>query len=557
MRHLIFLIDLLLVKDFSGGEQLFMDKRSDIQKNLMRRATFGDGLRRNAKRNPKKPLIIYYDQNFNRVVYTYEEINEKANRFANSMLKLGVKKGDVIAIMSRNTPQYVIAWFGLTKIGAILTGVNFTFKEKEIAYQVNHAEAKLLIVEDTFLDVAQLAKKELDKVRHFVSFNISGKPVDQDWEDFDSLISSEHSSVEPEVEIDDTDVALLVYTSGTESFPKGVMIQHRNYYCSTILSFILDLGLNANEVFLYFMPFYTVSGIGTFTSSVIAGATMILPLTIDPQKALQIIKEEKVTMVSQTPTFYQKLAQLPGFDESDLSTILKCTTYGGLMPRSMLEVWSKVAPQMKWATYWGQTELSQLGCVGWFSKIEDIPGQDPTWIGKPVTTLEVKVVDEDGNDVTAGYGELICRGPSASLGYYKDEEKTLQTFKNGWVHTGDLVRIDEDGNLFFFDRKKDVIKSGGLNVSSFEVQDVIYKHPKVAEVAVIGIQDDVWSEIVAAVVVPKSGEELDEKEILKLCKDSIAAFKVPKRVILLDELPKDTQGKILKRELRRQFTQTE
>lgn len=534
-----------------------MGEISALQKNLLRRATFGDGLRRNAMRNPKKPLVISYDQDHTRIIYTYEDINESANRFANAMLKLGIQKGDIVAVMSRNLPQYIIAWFGIAKIGAILTGVNYTFKENELVYQINHADAKVFIVEDNLVDLVDKAKPNILNVQHFVAFNLSSKPLASGWHDFAQLISGDYPSSEPEVEINDTDVALLIYTSGTESFPKGVMIQHRNYYSSTILSFVVDVGLNLNDVILYYMPFYTVTGLGTLTAIVVIGGTIVLPLTVDPGAALQVIQKEKVSFITQTPAFYQKLAQTPGFEQADFSTLQRCITYGGLMPRAMVKVWSDAAPQMKWGTYWGQSELSQLGTVGWFKTIEDIPGQDPAWIGRAVTTLETKVVDDDDNDVVVGFGELVCRGPSTMLGYYNDEERTQNNFRNGWVHTGDIVRVDKDGNLFFFDRKKDIIKTGGLNVSSFEVQDVIYKDPKVAEVAVIGLPDQYWSEIITAVIVLKKGEESTEEDILQLCKESLANFKVPKQIIFADELPKDTQGKILKRELRRLFSSQE
>jgi len=533
-----------------------MEQMTALQKNLMRRATFGDALRRNAKRHPEKPMIVFYDQNEKRQVYTYREINEKANRFANALLDLGIKKGDLVAVMSRNNPFYIICWFGLTKIGAVITGVNFNFRGEEIVYQMNHAEPKAILVEDSLIDAVSAVQKQFTSVRHYLGINLKGQGLPGGWTDFEGLIAK-YRPDEPEVEIDDNDLAMIIYTSGTESFPKGVVIQYKNYLNSTIPSWIQDLEVSRNDVFLYYMPFYTIAGLGSFTTSAIAGTTMILPLTVDPASALRMIEAEKVTWLSQTPTFYIKLSQTPGFESCDFSSVQKCTTYGGLIPRFMIEAWGKVAPQMKWGTYWGQSELSQLGTFGWFKSIEDIPDQDPSWIGVPVPTLEVKVVDENNDEVeiTSGVGEMICRSPSVMLGYYKDEEKTAHTMRKGWVHTGDLARVDEKGNLFFFDRKKDVIKTGGLNVSSYEVQDMIYKHPKVAEVAVIGIQDPYWSERVTAFIVPIKGQTIEESEIIQLCKSNLAGYKVPKQVVFVEELPKDSQGKILKRELRKMHQQ--
>lgn len=524
-----------------------------LEKNMMRRATIGDALRRNTKRHPNKPLFIFYDQSGNKRVYTYKEVNDKANRFANALISLGIKKGDIVAVMSHNTPHYIICWFGLTKIGAVITGVNFTYKEKEIVYQLNHSEAKVFLVEDSLIDTVQAVKKELISVQHYLSSNITGKIIPEEWIDFDELISNKNSLDEPEAVVEDTDIVMTIYTSGTEAHPKGVMIQHRNYLCATTPSWAQELEHNRDDVYLYFMPFYTIAGLGSITSCIILGLTMVVPYVVDPQISLKIIEEEKVTVTAQTPTFYIKLSQIPGFEKCDLSSLQKCLTYGGLIPRSMIEIWNKFAPQVKWCTYWGQSELSQLGSFGWFKKIEDIPSQDPSWIGKPVNVLEIKVIDDDENEVVSGVGELICRGPSVMLGYYKDDEKTANTVRNGWVHTGDIVRIDKDRNLFFYDRKKDVIKTGGLNVSSYEVQDEICKNPNVAEVAVIGLPDPYWIEKVTAFIVTKAGTVVKEEEILQLCKDNLAGYKVPKSVIFVNELPKDGQGKILKRVLRQKY----
>jgi len=196
--------------------------------------------------------------------------------------------------------------------------------------------------------------------------------------------------------------------------------------------------------------------------------------------------------------------------------------------------------------------LSQLGTVGWFSSLADIPGGDASWIGKPVPQLEIRVVDDDGAD--AEVGELICRSPSVMLGYLNDEERTEEVFRDGWLHTEDIVRIDGDGNLFFVDRKKDMIKTGGMNVSSVEVERALYGHDALMEEAVVGLPDDYWSEAVSAFVVPKAGRTVEPDEIIEHCRATLASYKVPKVVRVTDALPKDTQGKILKRRLRDEYS---
>lgn len=525
-----------------------MELKPVLQRNMMARGTFGDAIRRSALRIPNKPMIIYYDHKGERHVYTYKDINVRANRFAHALMKSGVVKGDRVAVMSHNVPEFVMSWFGCAKIGAVITSVNFSYKADEVVYQINHSEPKVFVVEDSLIPLVETIRSKLISVKKYIGVNLKGGKLPDGWTDFARTM--ECSAEEPTVEIDDTDLAMLIYTSGTEARPKGVMLQYRNYLSATIPAWIRDVRMEEKDVFLYYMPFYTIAGLGSFTTCAIVGSTMILSYNIVPDAALKMITREKVTVIAQTPAFYIKLSQTPGYAESDFSTLTKCLVYGGLIPRGMVEAWRKKAPQMTWMTYWGQSELSQLGSTGWFKTIDEIPEQDPSWIGKPVFTLETKVLGPDGAEIEEGVGELLCRGACVMVGYYKDPGKTEEVMRDGWIHTGDIVRRDKEWNMFFFDRSKDVIKTGGMNVSSFEIQDAIYKNPKVLDVAVIGLPDQYWSEIVAAFVVPKEGEDITEEEIIASCKENLTGYKVPKKVLFVKDLPRDSQGKILKRKLR-------
>jgi acyl-CoA synthetase (AMP-forming)/AMP-acid ligase II len=528
-----------------------MNMKTSLEKNMAGRGTFGDGIRRSAKRLKNKTHIVFYDHNKERSEFTYEEVNEKANKVAHAMIEeFGVGKGDKVAIISHNIPHFMFCWFGLTKIGAVVTAVNFSYNREEVSYQINHVEPKVFIVEDSLIDLIDPIKKDLNSVEHFIGVSLTEKDIPSGWMDLDNIISGNYSTDEPEVELDDTDLAMLVYTSGTESRPKGVMIQHRNYLSGTIPGWIRDVKMEESDTYFFCNPFYTISGIGTFTLCSILGLTLILSYHLIPEDVLKMIENEKVTLIGQTPTFYIKLSQADGFKESNIDTLKKFLVYGGLIPRGMIEDWHKKNPNLRWGTYWGQSELSQLGSVGWFNKIEDIPDEDPSWIGKPVFTLETKVIDGEGKEIRSGVGELCCRGASVMMGYFKDEAKTSETMNGGWIHTGDQVRINEDGHMFFFDRKKDVIKTGGMNVSSFEVQDAINQHPAVLEVAVIGLKDEFWSERVTAFVITQDEAEVSEEDIKLYCKSKLAPYKVPKQVVFVKDFPRDNQGKLLKRELR-------
>ncbi len=512
------------------------------------RATIGDQLRRNAKLQPQKPALIFYTTEGEREVHTYGSLNRMVNRLAHALSERGVGRGDVVAIMSRNSPDYVAAYYATIKLGAALTGINFTFTAREITYQVGHCNPKVIVVESVFVDRFVPIAEQLAGVEHFMVSDVVSDAGPEGWARISTLVGEDRDASEPEVEVGENDLAIIQYTSGTEAYPKGVMIPHRNYLISTTPAWQSALGIAPDEIWLFLMPFFTIAGLGSMTSLTLLGATLVLVHAVEPPQAARMMADEKVTIMAQTPTFYLAMTQVEGFADYDFSSLRRCITYGGTVPQAMLDGWAEASPQVQWATYWGQSELTQLGSVGWFRSLDEVPGGDPTWIGKPVPQLEVAVFDDD--DQPAEIGELACRSPSAMVGYYRDPQKTAETFRDGWLRTGDLVRIDDDGNLFFFDRKKDMIKSGGMNVSSQEVERVLYGFPGVMQVAVVGVPDDYWSEAVTAFAVTASDAEVDPEAVIAHCKEHLAGYKVPKAVHLVDELPTDTQGKILKRELR-------
>lgn len=520
---------------------------------MLGRATIGDQLRRHAQHTPHKEAIVYYGPDGSRSVIDYEQLNARVNRVANALAGLGVGRGDVVAVMSRNSVDYMTIWFAALKLGAALTGLNFTFTETEIAYQVNHARPRILMAEDVFCDRITAAREagSLASVEHLVYSSAGEAEPPEGWLAFSGLLAA-GDAAEPAGDVHEDDVAMLVYTSGTTAFPKGVLISHRNYLISTTPAWTMALDLGPQVVWLFVMPFFTIAGLGSMTNIINCGATIVLAHTIDPAAAIRIIAAEKVTYMAQTPTFFLAMTTEPEFRGADLTALQRCITYGGTVPSHMITAWQEASPGITWGTYWGQSELSQLGTVGWFSSLADIPGGDASWIGKPVPQLEIRVVDDEGAD--AEEGELICRSPSVMLGYLNDPERTAEVFRDGWLHTEDIVRIDADGNLFFVDRKKDMIKTGGMNVSSVEVERTLYGHDALMEVAVVGLPDDYWSEAVSAFVVPKAGRAVEPDQVIEHCRTSLAGYKVPKVVRVVDALPKDTQGKILKRRLRDEYS---
>jgi len=515
-----------------------------MELNLLRRMSIGDLPTRTASRLPDAEAILFQDKRV-----TFKELNDNCCRFANAFAKLGVGKGDRVAFMTHNCLQYVYSWLGLAKLGAVVVPMNFMLKGPEIKYIVNHAEPKLLFVEDSLTAGALEVAGDLPSVEKFGYIPLTGADGPEGWMNLDSFFEGDDVS-EPRVSIDDSDMATLMYTSGTEALPKGVMTEHRNFFIALLMASI-DLNFAGGDTALLSIPLYHVAGKLLLLQSILTGAKLILEYAPNPVEILELTVKEKVTYWVYPPTLYQVLPLMPGFAEADLSSLRKCVSFGALMPPALLEQWKGILPGAEWRNFYGQTESSPCGSTlqpaDFERKIDSI--------GRPHTTVEMGIMSFDGEKILpAGeVGEIVMRGPSVMKGYYKDEEKTDAAFKGGWLHTGDIGRFDEEGFLYFVDRMKDIIKSGGENVSSQEVEAVVLKHEKVMQAAVIGMPHEHWVEMVTAVVVPNPGVELTEDELVAYCKENLAGYKVPKKVIIAGEMPMSPSGKVLKRVLREQL----
>ena len=514
----------------------------EVHRRPVGRATIGDQLRRHARTQGTRVAIVSFDGGQRRET-TYGELDRQANAIAHHLLAVGVGRGDRVAVMARNAVEVIAVYYGVLKAGAAFTGINVLHGPAEVAGQLEHAEPAVVVAGPEYVEM-------LDGVVRGVRDRLvlGSAPG---WTPLAEVLAG--PTDEPEVDVDEHDLAMLVYTSGTESTPKGVMIPHRNYLISTAPAWSWGLRTGPDDTWLFAMPFFTIAGLGSMTTLTMMGATLVLPDSLDPARALELIAAERVTVVAQTPTFYLALARAEGFGPASVGTVRRAMTYGGQVSPAAVDAWADAADGVVWGTYWGQSELSQLGSVGWFSRLEDIPDADPSWIGVPVTHLETRIVTPEGADAAPGEtGELWCRSPSVMLGYFKEPERTAEVFtEDGWLRTGDNVRADAAGNLFFADRAKDMIKSGGFNVSSQEVERVLHSHPDVLRAAVVGRPDDYWSEAVTAFVIVRPESSAAPDDFVAYCRTQLASYKTPKAVHLVEAFPVDGQGKVLKRELRR------
>ena len=513
--------------------------------NIINRDTIGDMARRAATKYGDKTAII-----FRNIKLSFYDLEREARRFANLMTRYGVRKGDRVAVYAYNSHYYPISMMGLAKIGAIQVPINYMLNAEEIAFIINHSGSRLFIIEDTLYPVIAGCKDKFPAVEKwgFIPLNDSGIP-----DGFFNLIAemSAMNYDEPQVEVSAEDIVQIPYTSGTEAKPKGAMLSHRALM-SQYHSCIFDGRYETDDVSLHALPLFHCAQLHCFLMPYLyVGATNVIMHKADPVEMIGLIEKYQITHMFAPPTVWIAILNHPEFNNYNHGSLKKAAYGASIMPVEIIKQLSVTFKGLKLWNYYGQTEM---GPVATILKPED-QLLKPGSAGKPVLNVETRLMDDDGKFVALGdVGEIVHRSGHVMSGYLNDPEKTAEAFQFGWFHSGDLGRFDNDGYLYVVDRKKDMIKTGGENVASREVEEVLYQYPGIEEVAVIGLPDPKWIEVVAVVAVLKKGVSIQEKDIISFCKDRLAGFKCPKKVFITDRLPKNPSGKILKRELKEQLS---
>ena len=507
-----------------------------------RRHTLGDLLHRTARRCPDRLAVIAGDTRL-----TYAEFDLAVNRTACAVADRGVDKGDRVALLSHNGWQFAVLSFALAKLGAVLVPVNFMFGPDEVAYLLHHSGAVGMLVEDALVPMAEKALAVAGVrggIRGWIS--LTGAAPAPGWEAVEPWARS-GTDVAPEVEVADDDPLRLMYTSGTESRPKGALLTSRSLLAQYV-SCIVDGGMTGDDVEVHSLPMYHCAQLDCFFGpDVYLGATSVILPGPDPSALLRTIGAERVTKLFAPPTVWISLLRSPEFDTTDLSPLRKGYYGASAMPVEVLREMQRRLPEVRLWNFYGQTEMAPLATI--LSPEDQLTHAGSA--GHAALNVETAVVDDHDRLVPAGtVGEIVHRSPHAMLAYYRDEEKTAEAFRHGWFHSGDLGVLDADGRLSVVDRKKDMIKTGGENVASREVEEVVYGVDGVAEVAVFGVPHPNWVEAVSAAVVPKPGATISPEAVIAHCRGLLAGFKVPKYVVVVDALPKNPSGKILKRDLR-------
>jgi fatty-acyl-CoA synthase len=509
-----------------------------------RQHSVGDLPHRTARRHPTRLAVVDGE-----LRVTFAEFDAAVNRMAHALTARGLTKGDRLALLSHNSFQYAVLVFATAKLGVVLVPVNFMLNADEIAFILGHSGASGIVAEDTLAATADRALAQAGitgGIRGWIGR--SGASPDAGWEDVDGWWQHGPAAA-PEVAVADDDPLRLMYTSGTESRPKGVLLSSRSLI-SQYVSCVIDGGMTEDDIEVHSLPMYHCAQLDCFFSvDVYLGATSIILPGPDPASLLATIERERVSKLFCPPTVWISLLRHQDFDRTDLSSLRKGYYGASPMPVEVLRELLRRLPDVRLWNFYGQTEISPLATILRPHEQLDRAGS----AGRASINVETMLVDEANNPVPPGeIGEIVHRSPHATLGYYQDHEKTEEAFAGGWFHSGDLGIMTEDGYLSVVDRKKDMIKTGGENVASREVEEAIYALDGVAEVAVFGISHPHWIEAVTAVVVPKPDAALTEEQVHAHARERLASYKRPKYVVLADALPKNPSGKILKRDLRTQ-----
>lgn len=501
----------------------------------------GDWIRKRAIVSPEKIAVIFEGRGF-----TYRQVNERTNRLVNALADRGIKKGDRVAVMFYNCHQFLEAYFAAAKLGAIFVPLNFRLAGPELEYMLNDCRAEMLIYNSDFAEVVDSIRSVIPVMKgNFIQVDGATPPWALDYEGL--LAQYPTSELEVHQEVKQEDPQMIMYTSGTTGEPKGALLSHRKTFYNTFNADIY-FDISSSDRMLVVMPLFHSGGLNiTAVPILYKGGTAIIQKHFDPEEVLQLIERYRITIMMAVPTMLNFILKKTVMERYDLSSLKTCMTAGEVCPLSLIEEYQKRKIPIR--QVFGQTETS---IMLWLPEEDSI--RKAGSVGLPVFHSDVRVVNQKGEDVApAEIGEIVVKGPIQMICYWNRPKETAQAIRDGWLYTGDLARVDEDGYVYIVDRRTDMFISGGENVYPAEIEKVYATHPQILEVAVIGVPDDDWGEEGKAIISLKKGEIMTEKEAINFCMGKLAKYKMPKSVVFVDELPKTASGKIKKGLLRERY----
>lgn len=489
---------------------------------------------------------------------TYAQFADRVERLAAGFRRLGIGEGDRVSLLCHNTHHLLESYYAVPLTGAVLNPLNTRLSAEELGYIVQHAGARVLCFHAQYLPLVEGFRHRLASLEHLVVIEGDLGTLPFPAIDFEELARTPERWRPSLGDIDENTPCELFYTSGTTAHPKGVLLTHRGCALHALQAIIAE-DLRESDVFLHIVPAYHANGWGSAHTVTAVGATHVMLRKVDPEVILQLIERERATYTMGVPTVFNMLVNSPALGKYDTSSLRRVVSGGAPVPAALVRaVEEKLGGRCIQA--YGLTEsgpLLTLAIPKSYLVTDDASRREwQSRTGIDVVGVEVRVVDEEGNDVPRDgktLGEIIARGNTMMDGYYRDPAGTAETIVDGWLRTGDMAVMDEEGYIQIKDRKKDIIISGGLNISSAEVEEVLYEHPAVYQCAVIAVPDEHWGELPKAVVVLKDGASATPEELIAFCRDRLAHFKAPKSVDIVGEMPISGTGKILKRELRERY----
>lgn len=497
----------------------------------------GTTLARNARRTPDKTAI-----HFGEKVYSYDRFNREVNRLANGLIDKGIKKGEKVALVMKNSDSFMNVFYAIMKVGAIAVPVNFRLTQVEVRYILDDSDASTVFFDEEYAAMINQATEGNNKLLLQIS---AGESVVKEQMKMKEILSANVS--DPSIVVDEWDDAEILYTSGTTGLPKGALFDHHRILHVAFATSIM-MKIVPEDNLLHVAPLFHSAQLNLFmVTGTFLGSTQVIHQDFSPTQVLQSIEQHKISLFFAVPTMYNFLLQVPDKEKFDLSSVKRCGYGAAPMPVALLE---KSMTMFKSDQFFNMCGLTEAGPGGVFLWPEDHKTKMGAG-GRAMLNTEVRVVTAAGDDVLPGQvGEFLIRSEMVMKKYYKKPEETKKTLRNEWLYTGDLATMDEDGYITLVDRKKDMIISGGENIYSTEIEQVLYKHPKLLESAVIGLPNETWGEKVVAIVVPNKGEVFDPEEIKAFCREYLAKYKVPTEIIIEKEIPRNVSGKVLKYRIR-------
>jgi fatty-acyl-CoA synthase len=513
-------------------------------------------LRRAARLFPDKTAVVDGPRR-----YTYAGLEARVNRLSNALRRMGVGKGDKVAVLSPNSHRMLEAFFGVLQLGAVLTPLNYRLAPPEFEYILEHSETRVVLVDWEY--TAQLAPivDRLKGVRRYVLLRDAEPPAAAlPAEDYEAVLAAASPEFAPPSDLAETDIATLNYTSGTTARPKGVMLSHRACFTAA-MNFIVSLNVRPTDVYLHTLPMFHANGWGGIWAVAGLGGTQVCLRRVEAQRIFELMQQEGVTLACAAPTVLVTLANFPQARDYQLAPGVRLGTGGAPPAAAVLRHMEALGIEVihlygltetgpfltscEWQPAWNRLDVAER------YRLKARQGIAQLLTDVRVMDEALREVPKDGKTV----GEIVARGNNVMEGYYKQPEETAKAMRGGWFHTGDLAVVHPDGYIEIVDRAKDVIISGGENISSVEVEALLYEHPAVLEAAVIGVPDAKWGEVPKALVVLKPGQRAAEAELIEFCRARLAHFKAPKSVEFVEALPKTATGKIQKFALRERYWQ--